>query len=120
MVGKYSWYIPDGFMNATANGGFESHEAACVLNMNAEDALVTLTFYFEDREPLEGFRVTVPGKRTKHIRFDWIENEQGEKVPHGVPYAVTVMSTLPVIVQHSRMDVSQPEMTLMTTIAYGE
>lgn len=29
-----------------------------------------------------------------------------------------VESDVPIIVQHSRMDVSQAEMTLMTTIAY--
>lgn len=120
MLGKKEWYIPDGFMNPTACGDFESHEAICVLNMGAEDAHLDIAIYFEDRGPMEGFTAVCPAKRTNHVRLDKITSVSGEKVPHGVPYAIYVKSDLPVVVQHSRMDVSQPAMTLMTTIAYSE
>ena len=120
MAGKKEWFIPDGFMNHTSNGDFVSHEAICVLNMQQEEAHVQLTFYFEDRDPLTGFVVPVAGQRTNHIRLDRIVGPQGEKVPYDTPYAVYVKSDLPIIVQHSRMDVSQPAMALMTTIAFSE
>jgi hypothetical protein len=41
-------------------------------------------------------------------------------LPRGVPYAYTVESDLPIVLQHSRLDTSSGAYTLFTTIAYGE
>ena len=117
-LGKTEWIIPDGFMSDTVSERFVSHEAVCVLNLNDECATVELEIYFEDREPLVGFVAECSSKRCNHIRLDKIENKDGVKIPHEVPYAIYVKSNIPVVVQHSRLDVSQPDMTLMTTIAY--
>ncbi len=118
MTGKTIWTIGDGFMSDTKNGGYESHEAVCVLNVSGKSANVKITVYFEDKDPLTGFIAVCEDKRTNHIRLDKITNDKGEKIPKNVPYALIIESDTPIIVQHSRMDVSQPEMTLMTTIAY--
>ena len=53
-----------------------------------------------------------------NIGVDKIENNKGEKIPKEVPYALFVESNVPIICQHSRMDVSDPNITLMTTVAY--
>ncbi len=118
-TGKTTWLIPDGYMNPTQNGDFVSHEAVCALNVGDVDAHITLTIYFEDREPMTGFTAVCPARRTNHIRLDKLVSDKGEVIPHGVSYAVLVCSDVPVVMQHSRMDVSQPEMALMTTIPYG-
>lgn len=118
MIGKKIWVISDGFMNCTKNGEFESHEAVCVLNLSGEKAKINITIYFEDRAPLKNFRAQCENERTKHIRLDRLVNDDGERVPYDCPYAILVESNVPIVVQHSRMDVSQPAMTLMTTIAY--
>ena len=117
-VGKKIWIIPDGFLPEKSSGDFVSHEAVCVLNVGKIDANIKITVYFEDREPMENFFATCPAQRTNHIRLDQIKNAEGHKIPVGVPYALKVESDVPVVVQHSRMDTSQAEMTLMTTIAY--
>ena len=67
---------------------------------------------------MTGFSAVCENNRTNHIRLDKIENDKGEKIPKEVPYAILVESDRDIVCQHSRMDVSQPEMTLMTTIAY--
>lgn len=118
MLGKTVWAIGDGYMSDTQNGGFVSHEAVCVLNTSDKDAEINITVYFEDREPVGGFKAVCAARRTNHIRLDKIKNDKGEAMPLGVPYALLVESSVPVVVQHSRMDVTQAEMTLMTTIAY--
>ena len=118
MTGKTEWVIPDGFMSDTKSETYVSHEAVCVLNLNKECANVELQIYFEDKEPLLGFTAKCVGKRCNHIRLDKIVNADGVKIPHEVPYAIYVKSNIPVVCQHSRMDVSDPKMTLMTTIAY--
>lgn len=118
MIGKTIWAIGDGFMSSSEKGGYKSHEAVCVLNVSKTDANIKITVYFEDREPIGVFHAICYAKRTNHIRLDMIKTENGDVIPHDVPYALLIESDVPIVVQHSRMDVSQAEMTLMTTIAY--
>jgi hypothetical protein len=47
-----------------------SHETACLLNCGDRDANVAITIYFADREPVGPYRVTVPARRTLHLRFN--------------------------------------------------
>lgn len=117
-IGRRTWVIPDGYLPERSNGHFVSHEAVCVVNLGDEDAHLSITVYFEDREPLTGLTATCDARRTNHVRLDVIANAEGERIPVGVPYALKVESDQPVIVQHSRMDTTQAEMALMTTIAY--
>ena len=118
MYGKQVWMIPDGYMSDTRKGDLVSHEAICVLNLSGEDANIKLTVYFENDEPLRGFFAVCHHERTNHIRLDKIISEDGRRIPKNTPYAVLVESDRPVVVQASRLDVSQPEYALMTTIAY--
>lgn len=118
MLGKTEWAIGDGFMSASSNGGYDSHEAVCVLNLTDKPAQIEITVYFEDAPPLKGFTAQCGAQRTHHIRLDKIKNTEGKEIPKEKPYALFVQSDVPVVVQHSRMDVTQAEMTLMSTIAY--
>ena len=118
MNGKKIWVIPDGYMSNTKSGEYISHEAVCVLNLTETDAEVKLTIFFEDRDPMCGFVAECKSKRTHHVRLDKIVHDKGEKIPTDVPYAIFVESNVDVICQHTRMDVSDPNITLMSTIAY--
>jgi hypothetical protein len=115
--GEKFWYIPDGYIPETSTGQLTSHESICVLNTASEDALLNITIYFEDREPLENIMVVVSGRRTKHIRTSSLHQE-GTPIPVGVPYAIEVQSDIPVIVQYSRLDSTQAENALMSVMAY--
>ena len=118
MYGKNVWMIPDGYMSDTVKGEFVSHEAVCVLNISGKTAHIDLTIYFEDQEPLTGLHAVCENNRTNHIRLDKVVTDDGRKIPKNTPYAVLVESDQPIVVQASRLDVSQPEYALMTTIAY--
>lgn len=115
--GATHWVIPDGYIPPVSSGELLSHESICVLNCNAEDANLMVTVYFEDRPPLENIPVVVKGKRTNHIRTSSLQKDS-EYIPVGVPYALEVASDIAVIVQYSRLDATQPELALMSTIAY--
>lgn len=117
--GKRIWLIPDGYYPEVSKGDvYVSHEAVCVLNVGNEDANIDITLYFEDREPMTGFKAVCKAQRTNHIRMDKIVSVNGEQVPRGVPYAMMVVSDVPVVVQYSRLDASQAEMGFMGLIAY--
>jgi hypothetical protein len=118
--GAKVWLIPDGYLASPPGDGkpYQSHEAICVLNTGKEDAHLLIDFYFEDRPPITDVAVSVVGERTFHIRLDKPEHLSGVVLPRDVPYAMRVRSDAPVVVQHSRLDTTQTNLTLMTTIAY--
>ena len=117
-LGATTWLIPDGYWQTYSTGKFPSHEAVCALNTGDTDAKLTFTLYFEDREPLTGFSAACGAKRTHHVRMDKLKGPKGESIPQGVPYAILVESSVPVVIQYSRMDTTQAEMALMTAIAF--
>jgi len=116
--GKKVWMIPDGYISSVSHN-IQSHDAVCVLNTSDIDAEISLTLYFENRDCLTCFRATCMAGRTHHIRMDKIVGENGEKVPVDTPYAILVESNIEIVVQYSRLDTTQCEMGLMTTIAYA-
>lgn len=117
-ISKETWVISDGFISENSNGLYPSHEAVCVLNRGEEDANIHISVYFEDREPMDKFYAVCKARRTNHIRLDRIKDSNGSGIPVGVPYALVVESDMSVIVQHTRLDTTQAEMALMTTMAY--
>jgi hypothetical protein len=93
-----------------------SHETACLLNTSDRDAHVEITLYFHDREPAGPYRLTVPARRTLHLRFNDLADPA--PVPRDTDYASLIESDVPIVVQHTRLDSRQAENALITTIAY--
>jgi hypothetical protein len=118
--GATVWYIPDAYLPepVAADGPYVGHEAICVLNVTSRDATLRLDFYFEDHDPVKDIQVIIPAERTRHLRLDKPEQIGGFHVPVGVPYAIRIRSDTPVVVQYSRLDTTQVQCTLMTTMAY--
>ena len=75
-----------------------------------------ITVYFSDRDPAGPYRVTVPPRRTLHLRFNDLEDP--EPVPRDTDYASLIESDVPIVVQHTRLDSRQAENALLSTIAY--
>ncbi len=119
-VGKTIWAIAEGYIPSQSSGSgraFESHETACFLNTNEQDAQVEMTLYFVDREPVGPYCFRVPARRTLHLRFNDLQDP--EPVPRDTDYASLIRSDVPVVVQHTRLDSRQAELGLLSTIAYG-
>ena len=112
--------MPDAYLPGDSSQGIESHESACLLNTGRQPAVVSLTFFFEDRDPVGPVDITVEPRRTRHIRLTDATQLAGVELPRDVPFAYTAESDVPVVLQHSRLDTSVGAYTLATTIAYGE
>lgn len=118
-VGRLVWVIPEGYIPPHSTGPkpeMESHETACMLNTSDRDAHVEITLYFADREPVGPYRVTVPARRTLHLRFNQLDDPA--PVPRGTDYASVLRSDIPIVVQHTRLDSRQAENAILTTIAF--
>lgn len=118
--GSARWAIPEGYIpSASVDPGdpaLISHEAACMLNTSDQDAEVVITVYFEDREPAGPYRVRLGARRTHHLRFNDLRDP--EPVPRDTPYASLIESSVPIIVQHTRLDSRNPNIALLSTIAF--
>jgi hypothetical protein len=120
-TGKRLWAIAEGYIPGYSHGPepqMTSHETVCILNAGDEDAVVEITLYFADRDPVGPYRETVGARRTRHIRFNDLEDP--EPAPRDTEYASVIRSNRPIVVQHSRLDSRQAENALMTTIAYAQ
>ncbi len=118
-IGHTRWVVPEGMIPTWSHGPepeLASHESACLLNAGDREASVEITLFFADREPIGPYRLRVPPQRTRHIRFN--ELDDPEPVPRGEDYASVIESDVPVVVQHTRLDSRQAENALMTTIAF--
>jgi hypothetical protein len=120
-IGRRRWAIAEGYIPGWSHGtGREmvSHEAVCLLNASDADAHVTITIYFTDREPAGPYNLTVPARRTQHVRFNDLRDP--EPVPAATDYASVIESDTPIVVQHTRLDSRQAENALLSTIAFHE
>jgi hypothetical protein len=119
-IGHRHWAIAEGYIprgSFSDDPAFVSHETACILNAGSQDAHVAIHIYFADREPAGPYRITVPARRTVHLRFNDLEDP--EPVPRDTDYAAVIESDVPVVVQHTRLDSRHPNIALLSTVAYG-
>ncbi len=119
MIARKNWAIAEGWIPDGSTGPkpeMVSHETACILNANDVPAHVEIMIFYQDREPVGPYRLTVPPRRTWHQRFNDLTDPRA--IPKATPYASTIASDLPIVVQHTRLDSRQAENALVTTIAF--
>ena len=120
-IGRRRWAIAEGYIpseSSYSERALTSHETACILNACDQDAHVEITIFFADRAPVGPYRVTVPGRRTLHLRFNDLSDPQ--PIPRDTDYASVFESDMPIVVQHTRLDSRRAELALLSTVAYAE
>ena len=118
-LGKKIWAIADGYIPSKSNGPapqMTSHETACILNVSDQPANIEITIYFTDKPPVGPYKITVAPERTKHIRFNDLNDP--EPPPCDADYDSVIVSDVPVVVQHTRLDSRRGENALLSTIDY--
>jgi hypothetical protein len=120
-LGQTRWAIAEGYIpgqSSFSEPALISHETACILNAGDQAAHVRITIFFADREPVGPYLVTVPPRRTLHLRFN--DLERPEPIPRDTPYSSLFDSDVPIVVQHTRLDSRHAEVSLLSTTAYAE
>jgi hypothetical protein len=119
-VGRTVWAIAEGYIPGASTGPepqMTSHETACILNTGSRDAHVKITMFFSDRDPVGPYHVTVPARRTRHLRFN--ELNEPEPIPRDTDYSSVFESDEPIVVQHTRLDSRQNANALLSTMAFA-
>ena len=88
-----------------------------MLNPGDRDAQVCITLYFADREPVGPYRVTVPARRTLHMRFNDLTDPA--PVPRDTDYSSVFESDVPIVIQHTRLDSRKEALALLSTVAFA-
>jgi hypothetical protein len=123
-IGKKCWLVPDGYIpqltenDSNNQNGYVSHECVCILNTGPNDAIIGLTVYFEDAPPKAIKDIVVPAQRSSHLRMDKIETDGQPAINRAVPYSLLVESSEPIVVQMSRLDTTQNNMSFLSTMAW--
>ena len=120
-IGHRRWAIAEGYIpsqSVSQDHALLSHETCCLLNAGHRDAEVEITLYFENRGPAGPYRVKVGTERTLHLRFNDLKDP--EPVPRDTSYSSVIVSNVPIVVQHTRLDSRHPNIALLSTTAYHE
>jgi hypothetical protein len=118
-IGRRAWAVAEGYIPPSSSGDtreLTSHETICILNAGDEDAQVDVTVYFSDRAPAGPYHFMVAAQRTCHLRFN--EFTDPEPVPKGTDFSSVIVSSVPVVVQHTRLDSRQAALALLSTMAF--
>ncbi|MGE5110402.1 MAG: sensory rhodopsin transducer [Acidobacteriaceae bacterium] len=118
-VGVREWVIAEGYIPSESHGPqpqMTSHETVCILNGSDQDAHIEITIYYSNREPVGPYKITVPARRTQHVRFNNLEDP--EPIPRDTDYSSVIRSDVPIVAQHTRLDSRQSENALLSTMAY--
>ncbi len=118
-VGVREWVIAEGYIPSESHGPqpqMTSHETVCILNTGDQDAHIEMTIYYADRDPVGPYKITVPARRTKHLRFNNLKDP--EPIPRDTDYSSVIRSDVPVVAQHTRLDSRQANNALLSTVAY--
>lgn len=119
-LGSKRWAIPEGYIPGRSHGPepqLLSHETVSILNVSDRDAEIRITIYYSDREPVGPYKIKVPARRTKHVRFNDLIDP--EPIPVDTDFGSVIESDVTVVVQHTRFDSRQAENALLSTIAYS-
>jgi len=118
-IGRYSWAIAEGYIPPTSTGTtreLTGHETVCILNTADEEAHIDITVYFAGRPPAGPYKFIVGARRTRHLRFN--DFTDPESITKGTDFSSVIVSSVPVVVQHTRLDTRQAALALMTTMAF--
>jgi hypothetical protein len=119
-IGNKRWAVAEGYIPGWSHGPepqFTSHETICILNAGDQPANIDITIYFTDRDPAGPYHLTVPARRTMHMRINHLKDP--EPVPSDTDFACVLEADVPIVVQHTRLDSRQAENALMTTMAFA-
>jgi len=117
--GKRVWYFPDAEMPPAGDSLLKGHESLIILNDNDERALIKITLFFTDREPIDNIDVVVEPKRVRCLRTNNVEDFGGVEIPLETQYAIKIESNVPVVAQYGRLDTRQNNMAFYTTMGFG-
>lgn len=118
--GQRNWFFPDGDRPPVGEGDLPGHESLVVLNPNRNPAEASITLYFEPGTSPRTFTAEFPPRSVRCLRTDNEEDMEGNTIPVGVQYAISIEADEPIVAQYGRLDNRQSNLAYYTTPGYAQ
>ncbi len=118
-IGRKTWALPGSNIPLNQNGRepeFTTRDTLWMLNTTGDDATVAITIYYADREPVGPYELELKARRVRKVRFNDLIDP--EAIPLETDYGAVVESTVPIVVQQTRMDTRQAENTRTSNLGF--
>jgi hypothetical protein len=118
-VGSRVWAVPAGRIPPHTTGPepeFTSRDELCILNATGEEASLQITIFYTDRDPVGPYTLTVGARRVRHVRFNDLIDP--EAIPMATDYAALIESSVPIVVQHVRLDSRRAEDSMFGSLGF--
>jgi hypothetical protein len=119
-IGAKTWAISSGHIPLLSQGPeptTTSRDELCILNTGKRAVHVEISVYYGDRAPVGPYRLSLPGERVRHVRFNDLIDP--EPLPLDTPYAALIRASAPIVVQLNRRDTSQAANAISTSLAFA-
>lgn len=119
-IGTRVWVIAGGHIPLLSTGKkpvFTSCDTLCILNVNREEVNIRMKIFHSDKPPTGPYLIKVHSSCTRHVRFNDLIDP--EPLLLDVEFAAVIESDLPVVVQFTRMNTGQANLSSISTIAFS-
>ena len=118
--GKKTWCFPGGFIPAESSGKepeMLSKDEISILNTTKKQAVIDITIFYSDKDPVSGYSIAVDAERVRQFRINDLIDPHA--IPLGVSYAAVFESNVPVVVQWSKQITAEGRLGMMGSMAYA-
>lgn len=118
--GKLDWAISGGKVPLNTTGGrpeLISHDKIAILNTSKEDAQIEIIIFYEDEQPVGTYEIKVEAERLRKIRFNDLIDPAAIRLERN--YGCYIKSSIPVVVQFSRLNTGKIANAELTSIAFS-
>lgn len=102
--GERVWIFPDAELPPVGVNSIPGHESIIITNTDTEDAHITITLFYVDKEPVKAVEVVVKGRRVRCLRTDEAKDFGEFTAAFEEQYAIMLESDIPVVAQYGRAE----------------
>lgn len=117
--GCKAWAIAGGRIPLHSTGDepeCTSHDLLCILNTTDQQAEISLTLYYADREPVGPYPIRVAARRVRQVRLNDLIDPLA--IPLDTEYGCIVDSNVAVVIQFGRADTSRSANAIASLMAF--
>ena len=116
--GKKVWVFPDAELPPAGRNPIPGHESIIITNLCDQDAKITITLIYVDKDPVEHIIVKVGAMRVRCLRTNEGKDFPDHTATIGEQYSILLESDLPIVAQYGR---AEPRLvSFYTTPGYCE
>jgi hypothetical protein len=118
-MGQTMWVVPGGWIPAQGTGsepGYTSRDELWLLNTGDEPAEIEITIYYQERQPVGPFPLSVGPERVRCVRVNDLIDPEAVRLE--TAYAAVIRSNVPIVAQIARYDTRQPAQTMSWSLAH--